>query len=80
MNIENSKQIKDIEKLCKVENFILTNGSAITKQDKEILSIAENVMQDYTYGWYIYDENVIEQLHSINKFKIYILELIGYRK
>ena len=77
MNIENLKKIKDIEKLCKVENFILTNGSAITKQNKEILSIAESVMQDYTYGWYIYDEDIIEQLKSINKFKIYILDLIG---
>jgi len=80
MNIENLKKIKDIEKLCKVENFILSNDSAITKQDKEILSIAESVMQDYTYGWYIYDEDIIEQLKSINKFKIYILDLIGYRK
>ena len=77
MNIKYSKQIKDVEKLCKVENFILNNGSAITEQDKEILKIAENVMQNYTYGWYIYEENIIEQLHSINKFKIYILDLIG---
>ena len=77
MNIENLKKIKDIEKLCKVENFILNNDSAITKQDKEILRIAENVMQDYTYGWYIYEENIIEQLRSINKFKVYILDLIG---
>ena len=76
MNIENLKKIKDIEKLCKVENFILSNDSAITKQDKEILKIAESVMQDYTYGWYIYDEDIIEQLKSINKFKIYILDLI----
>jgi len=76
MNTENLKKIKDIEKLCKVENFILSNSSAITKQDKEILSIAESVMQDYTYGWYIYDEDIIEQLKSINKFKIYILDLI----
>jgi len=77
MNIENIKRIKDIEKLCKVENFILSNNSAITKQDKEILKIAESIMQYYNYGWYIYEENIIEQLKSINKFKIYILELIG---
>jgi len=77
MTIENLKKIKDIEKLCKVENFILNNDSAITRQDKEILRIAENVMQDYTYGWYIYEENIIEQLKSINQFKIYILELMG---
>ena len=77
MNIENIKRIKDIEKLCKVENFILSNNSAITKQDKEILKIVESIMQYYNYGWYIYDENIIEQLKSINKFKVWILDLIG---
>jgi len=58
MNIENLKKIKDIKKLCKVENYILSNDSAITKQDKEILKIAESVMQDYTCGWYIYDRSI----------------------
>jgi len=77
MKTETLKKIKDIEKLCEVENFILANGRDITKQDKEILRIAESVMQDYTYGWYIYDENIIEQLKSINKFKVWILDLIG---
>jgi len=33
-------------------------------------------MEDYTYGWYIYEENIIEQIKSINKFKIYILDKI----
>ena len=79
MKTENLKKIKDIEKLCKVENFILTNGIAITEQDKEILRIAESVMQDYTYGWYIYEENIIEQIKSINKFKIYILAILKTR-
>ena len=76
MKTETLKKIKDIEKLCEVENFILANGRDITKQDKEILRIAESVMQDYTYGWYIYEENIIEQIKSINKFKIYILDKI----
>jgi len=77
MKTEILKKFKDIEKLCKVENFILNNGRAITEQDKEILRIAESVMQDYNYGWYIYEENIIEQLKSINKFKVYILDLVG---
>ena len=76
MKTGNLKKIKDIEKLCKVENYILTNGCAIAEQDEEILRIAESVMQDYTYGWYIYEENIIEQLRSINKFKVYILDLV----
>jgi len=78
MNIKYSKQIKDVEKLCEVENFILNNGSAITEQDKEILKIAENVMQNYTYGWYIYEENIIRfygakfsfsRLHASNSWR-----------
>ena len=69
------KKIKDIEKLCKVEQFILANGRGITEQDKDILNLAEEVMMDYTYGWYIYDESITEQIRSLNKFKIYILDL-----
>jgi hypothetical protein len=75
--MENLKKIKDVEKLCKVEAFILNNGRTITEKDKDILYLAEEVMQDYTYGWYIYEESLPEQLKSINKFKIYILDLIA---
>jgi len=73
MNIENLKKIKDIEKLCKVENFILTNGSAITKQDKEILIIAESdfeLLQDKTieerkqFVYQIQEENMKRELNS----------------
>jgi hypothetical protein len=74
--MENLKKIKDVEKLCKVEQFILSNGRAIMENDYEILHLAEDIMQDYTYGWYIYEESLPEQLISINKFKIYILGLI----
>lgn len=76
MNEKVIKYIKDVEKLCKVENFILTNGRAITENDKEILYLAEDVMQDYTYGWYIWQENMFDQIKSINKFKVYILDLL----
>lgn len=75
--METLKKIKDIEKLCKVEQFILSNGRSITEKDKDILYLAEDVMQDYTYGWYIYQEPLKEQLKSINKFKNYILDLIA---
>ena len=70
------KQIKDIEKLCKVENFILSNGRAIVEEDEEIIKAIEVIMDDYTYGWYIYEEDLFEQLKSINKFKLFILNLL----
>jgi hypothetical protein len=69
------KRLKDIEKLHKVESFILTNGRAIELEDKDMLDLLEGVMQDYNYGWYITDEDVFYQLKSINEFKIYILKL-----
>jgi hypothetical protein len=74
------KRIKDIEKLCKVEGFILENGRAITEEDRDILKLLEGVMTDYTYGWYIYEEPLFEQLRSINKFKDYILNLLTNKK
>ena len=43
MNEKVIKYIKDVEKLCKVENFILTNGRAITENDKEILYLTEDL-------------------------------------
>lgn len=70
------KHIKNIEKLCKVEKFILENGRPIDENDKEILSLIETVMDDYQYGWYITDDKLIWQLINISKFKIYILELM----
>lgn len=69
------KRLKDIEKLHKVESFILTNGRSIEETDTEMLNLLESMMQDYKYGWYISDEKLFEQLESINQFKIYILKL-----
>lgn len=69
------KRLKDVEKLCKVENFIISNGRPLTEQDKDMLYLIEDVMEDYTYGWYIYKEGFFNQLKSINEFKVYILGL-----
>ena len=74
--MENLKRIKDIEKLCKVENFILEIGRPINNDNKSALYTLEKLMQDYTYGWYILQEDLVEQLISINQFKVYILNLI----
>lgn len=76
MNKENIKKILDVKKLCDIENYIINNGRGITEQDKEILKRLEDIMDNYTYGWYIYQENLIDQLKNINKFKIFILNLI----
>jgi len=67
------KQLEDIEKLCRVESFIMESERAITLNDGKISKILHSVMDDYTYGWYIEQENMFEQLKSINQFKVHIL-------
>jgi hypothetical protein len=69
------KRLKDIEKLHKVESFLLTEGRPIDNDDIEMLDLLGSVMDDYTYGWYITNDDYFEQLKNINEFKIYILKL-----
>ena len=69
------KHLKNIEKLCKVEQFILTNRRAITQDDKDILFLLKQPMDSYTYGWYIWEEDMLTQLNSINEFRQYIIGL-----
>jgi len=69
--------IGNVEKLCKVENYILENEKAINKEDAYMIDLLENIMDHYTYGWYILEETIFEQLKSINKFKVYILGQIN---
>jgi hypothetical protein len=69
------KRLKDIEKLHKVESFLLTEGRPINNDDIEMLDLLGSIMDDYTYGWYITNDDYFEQLKNINEFKIYILKL-----
>jgi len=68
--------IQNVEKLCQVENYILENEKALNKEDTYMIHLLENIMDHYTYGWYVLEENIFEQLKSINKFKVYILNNI----
>ena len=74
MNIKYSKQIKDVEKLCEVENFILNNGSAITEQDKEILTqtrISEYINSPITsVNYWITKFNAIGLIISAKDIKL----------
>jgi len=70
-NIENN--VKNIENLCKVEDYILENEKALNKEDTYMIRLLEHVMEYYTYGWYIIEESMFEQLKSINRFKVYVL-------
>lgn len=63
----------NVEKLCSVEKFIVDNRRAINEDDTEILEILESVMEFYTYGWYICQQDFIEQLKELAKFKMFIL-------
>ena len=69
------KHLKNIDKLCRVEQFILTNGRAITQDDKDILFLLKQPMDNYTYGWHIWEEDMLTQLNSINEFRQYIIRL-----
>ena len=71
-----AKQIDNVKKLCTIENYILNNEAAISKDDTEILVLLNNIMDEYTYGWYICEEGFEEQLKSISKFKLFILNFI----
>jgi hypothetical protein len=75
--LKKETHIENIKELCEIEQFIIRKGSKLTKKDKEMLNKLENIMTTYTYGWYIYYYNFLEQLTDINNFKIYILELIN---
>ena len=66
--------IKNTKKLCEVENYILENEKSLNKEDTCMIHLIETIMDNYTYGWYILEENLFDQLKSINKFKVYILD------
>jgi len=74
--MRNSNHIKNVEELCVIDNYILENEKALNKEDTYLLHSLETIMDQYTYGWYITRETIIEQLKSINRFKVYILRLI----
>lgn len=46
MDMKTIKRLKDVEKLHKVESFVLTEGRQIEETD-EILNLLEGVMEDY---------------------------------
>lgn len=70
------KHLKNIEKLCKVEQFILTKGRGIKEDDKDILKLIVDLMKDYTYGWNIWNDPMLTQLKDINEFKNHIIGLL----
>ena len=69
------KHLKNMEILNKVEQFILTKGRAITQDDKDILFLLKQPMDSYTYGWNIWNDDMLKQLEDINEFRQYIIGL-----
>lgn len=79
-----SKINRELKILSGVELDILENGKIeadadgyfATKKDAERIRLLEDVMNQYTYGWYIAKLPSVEaQVKSIAEFKIYIINL-----
>lgn len=60
-------KIKELKTLCELEFSILNSR----KIDLECLY---DLQDKYTYGWYIAEQTMDEQIKSINDFKKYIIE------
>jgi hypothetical protein len=72
------KHLKSYQVLVLAEMAIIDGGKII--EGSEMEKAVSKIMEEYTYGWYICDQDVFEQLKSINKFKAYILIQISYLK
>lgn len=78
----NKVKIKELKTLCELEFSILNYG----KIDKDATGFMNETYEDrrleglfdlqdkYTYGWYIAEQTMEEQIKSINEFKKYIIE------
>ena len=79
---KNVKQ-KELLELCKLEQSILSDGKINPDKDgyfpceadSERVSVLYKLQEKYSYGWYIAEESLEDQIKSINKFKAYIIDL-----
>lgn len=80
--------LSDIKKINLVLSHVLTFGAierntAITdwstpvEKDKKICNFLDTIMHKYSYGWYIVEENLEEQVRSLIKFQEYLVSHIG---
>lgn len=68
-------QLSDLELSLLIHGKIMPDASGLCtcEVDRERTKELDTLMEKYTYGWYIAQESLIEQLESIHKFKMYII-------
>lgn len=75
-------KIEELKKLCELELSILNNGKIDPDKDGYYEATYDrcrvkdlgDLQEKYTYGWYIAEQTMEEQIKSINDFKKYIIE------
>lgn len=75
-------KIEELKVLCELELSILNNGKIEADEsgffeslkDKDRIRGLIELQEKYTYGWYIAEQTVEEQIKSINDFKKHIIE------
>ena len=81
----NETKLEDLCVLNELENSILScgkielaeNGLDPVEKDKARLEEFFKLQEKYTYGWYIAQQSLANQLKSINRFKEYIINFGG---
>lgn len=76
------EKVNDLMILCELEQSILCLGKIMPDDDGYFTAEIdyprvrkfENLQVKYTYGWYIAEQTIEEQIQSINEFKKFIIE------
>ena len=76
------EKVNDLMVLCELEQSILCLGK-ITPDDEGFFTSEidrprvrkfENLQEKYTYGWYIAEQTIEDQILFINEFKKFIID------
>ncbi len=63
-------------KIRRLENCPYNEIPCTHKDDEDRVKGLYSLMDKYTYGWYIVTETLEEQLASITRFELYILDKV----
>lgn len=75
------EKVNDLMVLCELEQSILCFGKITPDEEGFFTSEIdyprvrkfENLQDKYTYGWYIAEQSIEDQIQSINDFKKFII-------
>lgn len=76
------EKVNELMILCQLEQSILCLGKIMPDNDGFFTSEEdwprtrkfENLQEKYTYGWYIAEQSLEDQIKSLNEFKKYIID------